>query len=135
MACRYGFIRTLTGLSNTTLSPAAKLAQRSAGTISNFWVENRKCSGSNHQIAKPRRPDRVKVSSFDVLATSGPRKSFGKRLSGTKVGHDDPNFRIFDGFQEILVLTPVMGLAISGIIINTQVMFLNAWVISLEVNF
>ena len=36
MACIYGFIRTLTGLSNTTLSPAAKLAQRRAGTISSF---------------------------------------------------------------------------------------------------
>ena len=100
-----------------------------------FWVENRKCSGSNRQIAKPRRPARVKVSSFDAVATSGTRKSIGKRLIFLTVGLDGPKFRIFDGFQEILGLTPVMGLPISGIIINTQVMFPNAWVTCLDVNF
>ena len=100
-----------------------------------FWVENLKCSGSNHQIAKPRRPARVQVSSFDVVAALGPRKSFRKILNAVKVGHDDTDFRIFDGFHEISDLIPVMGLAISGIIINTRLMFLNAWVIPLEVKF
>ena len=32
-------------------------------------------------------------------------------------------------------MTPVIGLSISGIIINTQVTFLNAWVTSLENKF
>ena len=91
-----------------------------------LWAESRKCSGSNHQIAKPRRPDRVKVSNFDMRAALGPRKSIGKRLCGTKVGHDDPEFSIFGG---------VLGLSISGIIINTPLMFLNAWVTSVEVHF
>ena len=92
MACRYGCIRTLTGLSNITLSPAAKLAQTKAVASSIFWVGDRKCSGSNHQIAKPRRPDRVKVSSFDVRAALGPGKSIGKRLNGIKVGRRGPDF-------------------------------------------
>ena len=100
-----------------------------------FLVGNRKCCGSNHQIAKPRRPDRVKVSSFDVLATLGPRKSIGKRLSGTKVGRDDQKFVIFGGFHGISNLITCMGPAISRIIIRTHVMFLNAWVTSLGVNF
>ena len=56
-------------------------------------------------------------------------------MSGTKVGHNDPKFRIFDGFREISDFIPVLGLVISGIMINTQLMFLNAWVTSLEVNF
>ena len=54
----------------------------------------------------------------------GPRKSIIKRLNGLKVGHDDPKFRIFDGFHEISILKVVLGLAISRIIINTQVMWL-----------
>ena len=45
------------------------------------------------------------------------------------------NFGIFDGFQEISGLTPVMGLSISGIILHTQVMFLNVWVTSMEIDF
>ena len=100
-----------------------------------FWAGNRKCSGSNHQIAKPRRPARVKASSFDMVATLGLRKSTGKRLNAYKVGHDDPKFRIFDGFQEISVLTPVMGLSTRGIIIDTHVLFSNAWLTSLADNF
>ena len=47
----------------------------------------------------------------------------------------DPEFRIFDGLNDISSLTPIVGLAIAGIIINTQVMFLNAWMTSLEDNF
>ena len=100
-----------------------------------FWVGNRKCSGSDHQIAKPRRPDRVKVSSFDIRAALGPKKSIGKRLNEVKVGHDDLEFRIFDGFHEISDFIILMGLPIPGIIIDTQLMFLNAWVPALEVNF
>ena len=68
-----------------------------------------------------------------MLATLGPRKSIGKRLNGIKVGHDDTTFLIFEGFREISDLITVMGLTNSGIIINTQLMFLNAWVTSLEV--
>ena len=36
VACRYGFIRTVTVSSNITLSPAAKLAQTRPVTISSF---------------------------------------------------------------------------------------------------
>ena len=46
-----------------------------------------------------------------------------------------PKFGIFVGFHEITILTPVIGLSFSGIIICTQMMLLNAWVTSLEVNF
>ena len=46
-----------------------------------------------------------------------------------------PGFWIFGGFHEISDLIIVMGLTIPGIIIYTQLMFLNAWVASLEVNF
>ena len=98
-----------------------------------FLVGNRKCSGSNHQIAKPRRPARAKVSSFDVVLTLGPTNSIGKRLGGAKAGHDDPTFRMFNGFQEISGLTQVIGPAISEIIIRTQVLFLNAWATALGV--
>ena len=89
-----------------------------------FWIGNRKCPGPNHQIGKTRRPDRFKVSSFDMRAALGPRKSIGKRLNGIKVGHDDPEFRIFEGSQGISGLTPVMGLSVSGIIIDTHVIWL-----------
>ena len=65
-----------------------------------FWVGNLKFSGSNRQIAKPRRPDRVKISRYDVVLAFGPRKSIGKRLNAVKVGHDDTKFGIFDGFHE-----------------------------------
>ena len=70
-----------------------------------------------------------------MRAALGPRKSIGKRLNGGKVGRDDQDFRIFDGFHEISGLTQVIGLSIPGIIIDTQVMFSNAWVTSLEVIF
>ena len=56
-------------------------------------------------------------------------------MNGVKVGHNDPKCWIFEGFREISVLNPFMGLSISGIIINTQVMFLNALVTSPEENF
>ena len=100
-----------------------------------FWVENRKFSGSHRQNAKPRRPARVKASRFDVLLALGPRKSIGKRLNSAKVWFHDPKFRNFDGFHEISILRSVLGLAIAGILINTQVMVLNAWVTSLDVIF
>ena len=61
-----------------------------------------------------------------MRAALGHRKSIGKILNEAKVGHDGPEFRIFDGFQEMWILTPVTGLPISGIIMDTQVMFLNA---------
>ena len=38
MACRYGFIRTVAVSSNTTLSPAAKLAQIEAVTINDVFL-------------------------------------------------------------------------------------------------
>ena len=101
MACRYGFLRTVTVSSNTTLSPAAKLAQTEAVTFWGiFWVGNRKCSGSNHQIANPRLPARVKVSSFDMVATLDPRKSIGTRLNSIKVGLDDSKFKFFFDFRK-----------------------------------
>ena len=49
--------------------------------------------------------------------------------------HGGTQFWILDGFHAISGLTPVMGLPISGIIVNTQVMFLNAVVTKLEVKF
>ena len=100
-----------------------------------FLVENRKCSGSNHQVAKTRCPDRVKVSSFDVRAALGPGKSIRKRLNGIMVGLDGTKFGIFGGFHEISCLTLVMSLSLSGIIMDTQVMLSDAEATSLEVNF
>ena len=44
-------------------------------------------------------------------------------------------FWSLDGFHEIPVLAQVMGLSLSGVILDTQVMLLNAWVTSTEVNF
>lgn len=44
----------------------------------------------------------------------------------TKVGRDDPKFGIFHGFHEILALTPVMGMSVSGMIINAEVKLSNA---------
>ena len=58
-----------------------------------------------------------------------------KKIEWAKVGRGGPQFGIFDGFHEISDLIIVMGRAISGIIIDTQLVFLNAWVTSLEVNF
>ena len=98
-------------------------------------AQNRKCSGSRRQIGKPRRPDRVKASRFDFPVSPCLGKSIGKQLNGTKVGHDDPKFGILDGFHQISVLAPVIGLPFAGIIINTQVMLLNAWVTPLDVHF
>ena len=83
---------------------------------------------------KPGRPVRVKVSNFDMRTALGTRTSIGQRLNPAKVGRGGPKFRIFDGFHEISDLIIVMGLTISGIIINTQLMVLNAWTTSKEVN-
>ena len=60
-----------------------------------------------------------------VLAL-GHRKSIGNILNGTKVGHADPTFHTFRGYYQISVLTPVLGLSISGIIRKSQVRFLSA---------
>ena len=83
---------------------------------------------------KPRRPARVKASRFDVVSILCLRKPFGKILNPAKVGHNDQEFLIFDGFHQISVLTPVVGLPFAGIVIDTQVMLLNAWVTSLEMH-
>ena len=60
------------------------------------FVVSASCSGSGLQIAKPRRPARVKVSSFDVCIVLGSRKRSGERLKGPKVDHHGSDFRIFD---------------------------------------
>ena len=58
-----------------------------------------------------------------------------EKMNEFKVGHDDPKIGIFDGFHEISVLVSVIGPPFAGIIIDTQVLILNAWVTSLEVDF
>ena len=66
-----------------------------AVTINICWVGHWKFSGSGLKIVKPRRPARVKVSSFDSPDTPCPRKRPGKRLNGVKVGHDDSKQMVF----------------------------------------
>ena len=56
-----------------------------------------------------------------------------EKMNDAKAGHGGPEFRIIGGFHEISDFIIVMGLAISGSIIDTQLMFLNALVTSLEV--
>ena len=56
-------------------------------------------------------------------------------LNARRVGRDDLQFWIFDGFHEISDLNQVMGLAISGIIIRAQLMFSNVWLTAPDVLF
>ena len=66
------------------------------------------------------------ASEFDPCQASAPEVLIGEGPWCIIVGRDDPKFGIFNGFHEISVLAPVMGLSFRGIIINAQVTFLNA---------
>ena len=83
------------------------------------------------------RVNRIYSPRAETMVGGLPRafRSFGKRLNDAKVGHHDPKFRIFAGFHVISGLTPATGLSLPGIIIRAQVMFLNARVTSLTINF
>ena len=60
-----------------------------------FFVVSASCSGSGLQIAKPRRPARVKVSSFDVCMVLMSRKRSGESIRAVKVDNHGSDFRIF----------------------------------------
>ena len=50
------------------------------------------------------------ASEFDPCQTSDPEVLIQERSGWTKVSRDEPKFCIFDGFHEISVLAPVIGL-------------------------
>ena len=59
------------------------------------WLTVYRAFSGGLQIAKPRRPARVGVSSFDVCIALASRKRSGESTRGVKVDNHGSDFRIF----------------------------------------
>ena len=87
---------------------------RDSFVVSTFFL------GSGLQTTKPRRPARVKVSSFDVRTTLRSRQRSGELLSAVKVDNHGSYFRIFDFRLEIYGCSHKTGPADPVYILMTQ---------------
>ena len=70
------------------------------------------------QVWKSRCRTKVKISRFDILKPSCPRKRFRNKLNDIQVGHRESDFRMFDGFLGILVLS--LGLVLMHSVIISK---------------
>ena len=113
--------------------PGAKKSPNGGGNYMYLFFLNVSAffSGSGLQIGKPRRPARVKVSSFDVRTTLGSRKRSGERLKGVKVDTHGSDFLIFDLCLEMSSFSHRTGPADPVYVVITQRLFSHAVLTSL----